>query len=236
MEKKTKGGLQICTAHGARCEKYPDHPLLVEREIKATRVDIEFAEMVYGGRHSEIGLLVEAGYELPEEFTRDSEDASNARQVLFFETYDLDRHFPKEPPSPPKPCKPRKLTSEEIRERNQWAREAREAYAKGRPAPHGPWEDRDFERARAAMAKLEAEGHFKAWEAEQRLKTAERVKALAEDDELRQKLAGALTTWANKPSRHLGASWYTPKPWERQYLQDIREGYGDAVPDFEEME
>lgn len=139
--------------------------------------------------------------------------------ALFCETYDLDRHFPAEPEEKTQPCKPRKLSAEEIRERNQWAREAREAYAKGRPAPTPPWEHR-WERDLVLAREIYKKDHSGEYDRE----SAARIKALAEDDELRQKLAGALTTWVNAPRRHSA------------HQQEVREGYGDAVPNFEEME
>ncbi|MFF9979861.1 hypothetical protein [Streptomyces erythrochromogenes] len=220
LEKKTRVGVQVCTVHGARCAKYPDHPVLVER-AKLTRDDLELAEMLYGGRLKiKLDQLRQAGHELPEEFDRGAEDRATVDRVaLFFEAYDLDRHFPKDRDSEPSPCKPRKLSDDEIRERNEWAREAQAAYAKGRPAPTPPWE-RLRERELVLAIEIYKRDHSGEYDRESKAQ----VKALAEDDELRQKLAGALTTWVNTPRRHSA------------HQQEVREGYGDAVPNFEEME
>ncbi|MFF0552005.1 hypothetical protein ACFYUL_23955 [Streptomyces sp. NPDC004311] len=220
---KSKSSVQICETHREFCEKYPDHPLVRER-ASAWKPDPEFMEMLYGGRFRQrMEVLVAAGFELPEEFTRGAEDpVKNGRARLFFETYDLCRHFPADPVSKPPPCKPRKLSPEEVRERIEWAETAREARSRRQPFPTPPWEGKtNLELAALIYSRDTSEYYRTGWLSP---KDTELSEALAADDELRRKLAGAVETWVNSPRR-------VPK-----HTQDVREGYGDAVPEFEEME
>lgn len=218
---KSKSSVQICETHRALCEKYPDHPVVRQRAA-ASKPDPEFMEMLYGGRfHIRMMVLLAAGFDLPEEFTRGAEDpVEGGRARLFFEMYDLCRHFPAEPVSKPEPCKPRKLTPEEVRERMEWAEAAREARSRRQPFPTPPWEGKtDLELAALIYSRDTSE----CYRGDQLSpKKAALAEALAQDDELRRKLAGALETWVNSPRRF-------PK-----HTQDVREGYGDAVPEFEE--
>ncbi|MCX4800582.1 hypothetical protein OG594_02655 [Streptomyces sp. NBC_01214] len=224
---KSKSGVQVCVTHGVLCEKYPDHPQVrkqAERERASVGgVDQELMEMIRDGRLlQKMDDLRAAGYELPGEFIpRVLESPPGERVRLFFETYDLCRHFPGEPVRKPQPCKPRRLSPEEINHRFEWARQAKEAEFKRRnpPPPPVPWE---ATREAELYDLIRREGPA----ARQRraVERAAHIKVLAQDDELRRKLAGALETWVNSPRRF-------PK-----HTQDVREGYGDAVPEFEEME
>ncbi|MGW0750277.1 hypothetical protein [Streptomyces sp. NPDC002587] len=227
LDTKSKSGVQVCASHGPACEKYPDHPLAVER-AQPDPLDLKLMEMIYGGRLSgHMDELLAAGYELPEEFTRGpASRARDERGRLFFDTYDLDRHFPAEPKSKPRPCKPRKLSPEEVRQRIEWARAVREARDKRKPPPLPPWEAlrdqelRDLIDQRDLIYNEDTTDAYR--DDRQTAEEAARIKALADDEELRHKLAGALETWVNSPRR-------VPK-----YTQDVREGYGNAVPAFEE--
>lgn len=51
VERKQRVGVEVCTAHGARCEKYPDHPLIRE----SVKPDMELVEMIRMGR-SQLGI------------------------------------------------------------------------------------------------------------------------------------------------------------------------------------
>ncbi|MFE9765438.1 hypothetical protein ACFYPC_13050 [Streptomyces sp. NPDC005808] len=174
--------------------------------------------------------LADAGYEVPEEFTRGNEDPPRDHRVrLFFERYDLGKHFPPEEPEPPRGCKTRKLSDGELRQRREWAAEVRAARQKrNQPDPTPPWE-KGFD---AELAKMLGQGVEELepevqefWARVKREREAERaalVQRLKADEELARKMSEALATWVNLPPRN------------SRHTQDVREGYGDAVPEFEE--
>ncbi|MDX3551658.1 hypothetical protein PV729_07715 [Streptomyces europaeiscabiei] len=174
--------------------------------------------------------LADAGYEVPEEFTRGAEDPPQGERVrLFFERYDLGKHFRSDEPYVEPPCKTRKLSDEEIRQRKEWAKAVREARTKKTQLdPTPPWE-KGFD---PKLAKMLGQGVEELdpevqefWEQAKREREAEKaalVQRLKADEELARKMSEALATWVNLPPRN------------SRHTQDVREGYGDAVPEFEE--
>lgn len=46
LQEHAQAGVEVCTAHGPNCQKYPDHPLVRE----ASKPDPELAEMIRAGR------------------------------------------------------------------------------------------------------------------------------------------------------------------------------------------
>ncbi|MEU5341279.1 hypothetical protein AB0H18_10665 [Streptomyces sp. NPDC020766] len=230
LKQRAAHGVQVCTTHGANCKKYPDHPLVRERN----RVDMDLVEMVRAGRLLiRLKELADAGYEIPEEFTRGAEDPPKSDRVrLFFERYDLGKHFRSDEPYVEPPCKTRKLSDEEIRQRNEWAKAVREArLKKGLPDPAPPW-DKGVDIKLANMISGlgdEDDPEYRAFrefqERHRRKREADRatlVQRLKADEELGRKLQEARATWVNSPPRY------------SSHTTDIREGYGDAVPKFEE--
>lgn len=219
VERKQQVGVEVCTAHGANCKKYPDHPVV--RGGKPDQSDLKFAEMVRTGRLlGQLKELTAAGYEIPEEFTRGNEDPPKSDRVReFFERYDLGKHFPREYPEPPKECKTRKLSDDELRQRREHADAVRAARKKNQLPPLAPWNKFD---PKLAEEFARRRGQY-TYEAE-KAKTAEKAKRLIGDLELARKLQEARETWVNSAPRN------------RRHIQDVREGYGDAVPEFEEME
>ncbi|WP_148315158.1 hypothetical protein [Streptomyces sp. CCM_MD2014] len=201
------------------CEKYPDHPL-----VRAwNKPDPELAEMARAGHlKSQLQELTEAGYEIPEEFNRGAEDPPPHERIrLFFERYDLSKHFPSEGREYPKKCTTRKLSDDELRQRREYAEAVRESRSKkgNHPDPLPPWEkgvDPELAemiyRGRAQRAR------------EREAKRAARIQALRNDQELARKMREALETWVNRPRR------------VSHHTTDVREGYGNAVPEFEEPE
>lgn len=216
--RRAEAGVELCTVHGSNCKKYPDHPAVRERN----KPDTELAEMVRTGRLlGHMKELADAGYELPEEFTRGNEDPPKGDRVQeFFERYDLGKHFPWDKREPT-PCKPRKLSDDELRQRTEWAKAVREARSKkGFPDPLPPWENLQAE-AKLADRLLRGRAEFRR---QREAEKAERATRLIADPELARKMREALETWVNSAPRN------------RRHIQDVREGYGDAVPEFEEIE
>ncbi|MFG2022677.1 hypothetical protein [Streptomyces sp. NPDC048825] len=204
-----------------------------ERKRRNDELSKDLVEMAWTG-HLLIRLkeLADAGYEVPEEFTRGNEDPPKGDRVrLFFERYDLGNHFPPEEPEPPRECNTRKLSDEEIRQRREYAVTVREARKKqNQPDPLPPWEKGlDAELARwlgQGVEELDPEVQ-EFWARVKREREAEKaalIQRLATDEELTRKMSEALATWVNSPPRN------------SRHTQDVREGYGDAVPEFEEME
>ncbi|MCM1946396.1 hypothetical protein NC315_13555 [Streptomyces sp. G2] len=208
---RAEAGVEICTAHGPRCKKYPDHPLVRERNT----VDMDLARMLGQsiGSNNRISELVDAGYEVPEEFTRGAEDPPQGERVrLFFDRYDLAKHFPSdESGCEPDQCRTRKLSDEEIRQRMEWAKEVYAArLKKNQPDPPPPWEGIDPETF-IELAKMLGQYPYEgcpenlAFEERCRLKEeAEKAALIARlqaDEELAAKLREAMSTWQNRPRR-----------------------------------
>ncbi|MEU5343214.1 hypothetical protein AB0H18_20645 [Streptomyces sp. NPDC020766] len=223
FRERAAAGVVVCTAHGASCPKHPDHPLVRERN----KVDMELAEMVQVG-HLLIRLkeLAEAGYELPEEFTRGSGDPPRDHRVrLFFERYDLGKHFGSDEPYVEPPCETRKLSDEQIRQRSEWAKAVREArQKKNQPDPIPPWEkgiDLKLAKMMSGLFEDEADPEYRAFrefqERARREREAERaalIQRLKADAELGRKMREALATWVNSTPRNRSRT--TPAAFEEE--------------------
>ncbi|MEV4879325.1 hypothetical protein [Streptomyces cyaneofuscatus] len=183
---------------------------------------MKLAEMARTGHLlSQLRELAEAGYEVPEEFTRGAEDPPRDHRIrLFFERYDLGKHFPSDGDEYPKECKTRKLSDDELRQRREHADAVRTASQKKQPPPLPPWVTPG---PNLEVQKLLSEG-LTAFRQQQAAEQAERVRMLKGDEQLGRKLQEARETWVNLPPRHSA------------HTQHVREGYGNAVPEFEEDE
>lgn len=234
LRERAAAGVEICRSHGATCKKYPDHPAVQERKRRHDELSKDLAEMVRTG-HLLIRLkeLADAGYAVPEEFTRGNEDPPKGDRVReFFERYDLGKHFPPEEPEPPRECNTRKLSDEQIRQRKEWATEVKAArQKKGLPDPSPPWEKGfDPELAKMLGQGVQGQDEPKYRELRERVRRereaekAALIQRLKADEELPRKMSEALATWVNLPPRN------------SRHTQDVREGYGNAVPEIEEME
>ncbi|MGW7169680.1 hypothetical protein ACWGH3_31285 [Streptomyces sp. NPDC054884] len=234
FRERAAAGVVLCQTHGPLCKKYPDHPLVQERRRRDNELSKDLVEMAWTGHLlGRLKELADAGYEVPEEFTRGNEDPPKSDRVrLFFERYDLGKHFGSDEPYVEPPCKTRKLSDEEIRQRSEWAKAVREARTKKTQLdPTPPWEKGVDIKLANMLSGLGDEDDpeyrkFREFEERTRLEEeAERaalVQRLKSDEELGRKMREALATWVNLPPRN------------SRHTTDIREGYGDAVPEFEE--
>ncbi|MFF1295116.1 MULTISPECIES: hypothetical protein [unclassified Streptomyces] len=233
LRERAEAGVEVCRTHGPLCKKYPDHPAAQERRRRDNELNKDLVEIAQAG-HLLIWLkgLADASYEVPEEFTRGNEDPPRSDRVrLFFERYDLGKHFRSDEPYVEPPCKTGKLSDEEIRQRKEWAAEVKAArLKKGLPDPLPPWEKFDLKLANMLSGLGdEDDPEYRAFREFQERARREReeeraalVQRLKADEELAREMSEALATWVNLPPRN------------SRHTTDVREGYGDAVPEFEE--
>lgn len=231
LRERAAAGVEVCRTHGPSCKKYPDHPAVQERARRHWEMSKDLTAMAWTGHLlGQMKELADAGYEVPEEFTRGNEDPPQGERVrLFFERYDLAKHFPSEEPERSNECKTRKLSDDELRQRKEWAAEVKAArLKKGIAEPAPPWEgftSEELAELRKALGQGVEDQDEPNRERARREREAEKaalVQRLKADEELARKMSEALATWVNLPPRN------------SRHTQDVREGYGDAVPEFEE--
>ncbi|ULR51009.1 hypothetical protein [Streptomyces deccanensis] len=173
------------------------------------------AEMVRTGHLlGRLKELADAGYTVPEEFTRGNEDPPQGERVrLFFERYDLGNHFRSDEPYVEPSCNTRKLSDEEIRQRKEWAAEVKAArLKKNEPDPLPPWEGftpeglAELRKALGQGVEGRDEPKYRELREQFRLgreaEKAARVLVLKADEELARKMSEALATWVNLPPRN----------------------------------
>ncbi|WP_329276235.1 hypothetical protein [Streptomyces sp. NBC_01451] len=226
LRERAAAGVEICLTHGACCKKYPDHPAVQERQRRDRELSKGFAEMAWTG-HLLIRLkeLAEAGYAVPEEFNRGAEDPPRSDRIrLFFERYNLGKHFRSDEPHVEPSCKTRKLSDEEIRQRSEWAKAVLEArLKKGHVDPTPPWEEFTPEKLaelRKALSQgVDGQDGLTYWELRERVRRereaerAARVARLKADEELGCKMREALATWENRTHRN---AYTTPPAFEEE--------------------
>lgn len=215
LRRRAQAGVEVCLTHGPLCKKYPDHPAVQERQRRHWESSRGLAEMVRTGHLlNRLKELADAGYTVPEEFTRGNEDPPRSDRVrLFFERYDLGKHFRLDEPYVKPSCNTRKLSDEEIRQRKEWAAGVKAArLKKNEPDPLPPWEKfttEELEELRKALGQgVEGQDEPKYRELRERARRereaekAARVSVLKADEELARKLREALATWVNSPPRN----------------------------------